>query len=72
MKEIKKLFTLFGSSQRVSEILGLKSARQVRRVANGTAPMPNWYADKLREHSKERIKELEDQIQELVSFSENV
>ena len=68
----KKLFTLFGGSQRVSEILNLKSARQVRRVANGTAPMPNWYADKLREHSKKRIEELEKQIQELLDFFENV
>ena len=67
----KKLFTLFGGSQRVSEILPLKSARQVRRVANGTAQMPNWYVDKLRESAQERIEELQGQIKELLDFSEN-
>lgn len=42
----------------MSRILGLKSARHVRRVCAGTAPMPEWWVPRLKEYAREHAREL--------------
>ena len=59
----KKICTLFGGQTAISKILGLNSARQVRRVYAGTNPVPKSWHGKLK---KEAVKKAD----ELIKFSE--
>lgn len=53
-----QLTALFGGQTATARILGLKSARHVRRVCAGTAPMPDWWVDKLKTEARKRAIEL--------------
>ena len=55
-----QICALFGGQTATSRALGLKSARHVRRVCAGTAPMPEWWLDFLRGEARKRALELID------------
>ena len=49
---------IFGGQTATARILGLKSARHVRRVCAGTAPMPEWWVPRLKKYAREHAREL--------------
>ena len=55
----RRICNLFGGQTATSKVLGLKSARQVRRVCAGTNPVPKSWHGKLQVAAKSKIFDLQ-------------
>ena len=54
----RQICNLFGGQTATAKVLGLKSARQVRRVCAGTNPVPKSWFGVLQKEAKIRAGEL--------------